>query len=94
MSKDQARIRVLEPVPICAACFDFTVDGQKYQRRTIVVVPIVVEEKMSGVFQYGWACSRGSNCRDPNCRYSRSWKRREHEENSDAMSPIATIGDR
>ena len=81
-------------VPICAACFDFTLDGRTYEKRTVVIVPIIVEEKMSGVFQYSWACSRGVNCRDPYCRYSRRWKTRDHDNFSAEIESIATLGDR
>jgi len=79
--------------PICTACFDFTLDDGQYQKRTIIIVPIVVEEKSSGLFHVSWACSRSISCRDNCCRYSQSRKRKQANEESE-IEHLGSFGDR
>lgn len=77
MSKDR-EFRTLKtpiPEPICVPCFNFTVGGRNFEKRTIIIAPIVVEEISSGVFQIAYGCSRGLSCKDDCCRYSRMCKR-------------------
>ena len=92
MSKEE-RVKsvMLVPTPICTACFDFTVDELQRERRTVVIAPIVIEEKMSGVFQISWACSRSVDCRDRYCRYNHSFKRRRNQED-EPVEPLASLG--
>ena len=94
MSK-QERVEgvMLVPTPMCSACFDFTTDGNNYEKRTIVIVPIVIDEKSSGLFQVSWACSRGVNCVDRSCRYSYSKKRKYANEETD-IQHLGSFGDR
>lgn len=94
MSKEPARI-VTSPslTPICVPCFDFTLEDGKYEKRTIVIAPIVVEEKSSGLFHVGWACSRGTYCFDNNCRYS-SIRKRKYANEEAAIERFGSYGER
>ena len=87
---NQERIKsvMLIPTPTCSACFDFTVDEDRRERRTVVIAPIVIEEKMSGVFQISWACNRSIDCKDRYCRYSRNFKKKRDQEEE----PVETFG--
>ena len=60
----------LTPAPICAACFNFTSDGGRQERKTIVIVPNTIHT-VNGKTVIAWACSRGRNCVDRECHYSR-----------------------
>jgi len=95
LSKQEQRTVIApSPTPICTACFDFTreEDGQ-YEKRTIIIAPIVVEEKSSGFFQIGWACSRSGSCQDRLCRYSHTKKRKYANEEAD-IEHLGSFGDR
>jgi hypothetical protein len=60
----------LTPAPICTACFNFTTDGRRIERKTVVVVPNTIQT-VNGKTVIGWACSRGRSCVDRDCHYSR-----------------------
>jgi len=78
---------------ICAPCFEFSSDEVHHEKRTVVIVPIVIEENEEGNIQLSWGCSRAPNCMDGECRYSRG-KRRSPEEQNSAIEHFGAYGDR
>ena len=52
-------------------CFDFTNNRGEKSKRTCIIAPIRIQELEDGSITISWACSRGSKCYDPDCRYSR-----------------------
>lgn len=66
----------LTPTPICTACFNFTGDGRRVERKTVVIVPNTIRT-VNGKTIIGWSCSRGRSCLDEECHYSRP--RRDHD---------------
>ncbi len=67
----------LTPAPICTACFNFTSDGRRSERKTVVVVPNTIQT-VNGKTVIGWACSRGRSCLDRDCHYSRPPRDDDH----------------
>lgn len=61
-----------EGIPIAVPCFDFTSDGKNFEKRTVIIAPIISEEINVGTWKTGWACSRGRYCKDRQCCYSKS----------------------
>ena len=90
MSKIPIHLPALSP--ICSACYNFTKDGTQQQRRTVIIAPIIItNEADCETIKTGWACSSGSFCQDPNCRYSRGAtlkKRDSEEENRSNIEPL------
>ena len=95
MSKQEHTRTVTAPslTPVCTACFDFTRDNGQYEKRTIIIAPIVVEEKLSGLFHIAYACSRGISCHDSLCRYSIARKRKYANEEAN-IENLGSYGDR
>ena len=68
----EVKYEILAPSAVCAPCYDFTEDGVKKTRVTVIIAPIVLDETKPGTLLIGWACSRKHSCRETNCRYSGS----------------------
>ena len=71
----------LTPAPICSACFNFTSDGGRPQRKTIVIVPNTIHT-VNGKTVIAWACSHGRSCVDRDCHYSRGPRDEEEHQPS------------
>ncbi|MCJ7634992.1 hypothetical protein MUP77_21705 [Candidatus Bathyarchaeota archaeon] len=78
-------------IPICSACFDFTPDGNKFEKFTIVVAPIVSSHLGDGIWKTAWACSRGKFCKNRECIYSKGSNRNDESEGD---SPFYSVGNR
>lgn len=57
--------RMMQPVSV--PCFSFTADGNKTEKKTILVMPIRVTELETGELKVVWACSRRQLCKDEEC---------------------------
>ena len=78
-------------IPICSACFDFTPDGDNFEKRTIVIAPIVSEHLSDGIWKTAWACSRAKSCKDRQCCYSKGARRNDESEGD---TPFYSVGNR
>jgi hypothetical protein len=72
--------RVPESSPVSVACYDFTCDGKVFEKRTVIIAPINIEELSRGSWKTGWACSRARYCWDEHCCYSKHSQRNEERE--------------
>ena len=79
---------------LCGPCFEFSSDGTHHEKRTVIIVPIVIEEGQEGMLRLSWGCNRAPNCMDVECRYSRGNRRRSPEENNATIEPFGAFGDR
>jgi len=65
----------LEPRPII--CYDF-IDGEGNKRNvSAVLVPFKIERREDGTRIVGWACNYGEVCRNPGCRYSKTYREKK-----------------
>jgi hypothetical protein len=55
--------------PTSEPCFDFTADGVKREKKTVIISPIRIEEYDRKKVKVTYGCSRGIFCRDSECRY-------------------------
>ena len=60
-------------------CFDFTIDGAYRLKKTVIISPITIEEYGRKKFKVTYGCSRGSFCKDLECKYGRLSKDNEEE---------------
>ena len=79
-------------IPICSACFDFTPDGSKFEKSTIVIAPIVSEQIGNGIWKTAWACNKAKFCRNRECLYSKGSSSRN--DGSEGESPFYSVGNR
>jgi len=69
MTPNRAGIAV--PNAVCVPCFEFTRDGSRLEKRSVIIAPIVVDEFEPGLYKLSWGCSCGKTCLDEYCRYSK-----------------------
>jgi hypothetical protein len=64
---------------ISVPCYDFVSEDGVKGRVTVIIAPIRFMELEDGSLGVAYACSRGSHCNDPYCRYSKTAKEKiEH----------------
>jgi hypothetical protein len=65
--------------PVSIPCYDFVSEDDIKGRVTVIIAPIRLMELEDGSLGVSYACSRGSYCHDPHCRYSKTAKKQiEH----------------
>lgn len=79
--------------PTSEPCFDFTADGSSCQKKTVIIAPIRIDEYDNGKFKVTYGCSRGTYCKDAQCRYVRHFKT-EKEEPLEGVQPFSSSLDR
>ena len=83
-------------VPCSGPCFDFTVDGERRERATVVIAPNAIRQRDTENIYVSWGCSRGIFCFDRECRYAQTKGRQsrgEGEINLKAIEPYGSYGE-
>ena len=82
-------------VPCSGPCFDFTADGERRERATVVIAPIAIRPRDSENIYVSWSCSRGIFCFDRECRYAQTKGRQRGEGEIDrrAIEPFGCFGE-
>lgn len=62
------RERLLAPVAV--PCYDWKDEDGNSSKKTVIISPVHIIEYKDGSTKISWACSRGTQCKDKQCRYS------------------------
>ena len=77
--------------PNSEPCYDFTTDGYNRLKKTVIIMPIMIEEYEKNKFKVTYECSRGFYCKDVECIHAKCDGTKKVERKEEPLMGVETF---